>query len=384
MVAVAWLVGYRHRAILGGQLVRDGQPHRERRPAAEPLAVHADRAVVGIDDLLDDRQPQAQAAAVAVARGVALREPVEHVGQEIRRDALPRVADTNAQAGVVLRQRDHDATARRRELDRVAQQVPDHLLQARGVRANLAELASGIELELDPLLLERRLHRIGGGTHLRQRLDPLERHRELAHVEPRHVEQVGNHARLRPATAVDRRDGAHRIVGATALLQHLGPAHDGVQRRTQLVRQHRDEVVLHAAALLRVAARGALAIQPAQAALLEFHALRHVGRDDHRATRLDLGRDVPLDVRQRAVRSRDRHVLRHQRHGRGRAECAHAITEFRRHVLGERVAGDVHVDHREQGRQGGVRIDDAAFVIEQRDAVRGLRVQRLELVLAAL
>ena len=62
----------------------------ERRALARrPALVRLHRAAVQLDQVLDDRQPQPEAAVAARGRGVRLAEALEHVRQELGRDAVP-------------------------------------------------------------------------------------------------------------------------------------------------------------------------------------------------------------------------------------------------------------------------------------------------------
>lgn len=67
---------------------------------------------------------------------IRLPEAVEDVGQEHRRDSVPRVSDHDLDRGLELRQADIDATAMRGELYGVGEQVPDDLLEARCASPN--------------------------------------------------------------------------------------------------------------------------------------------------------------------------------------------------------------------------------------------------------
>src|SRR5690606_16420833 len=73
----------RHRQGAGG----DRQDDRERGLLTGPAAGADGAAVVG-DDLPGDGQPQAAAAGAASTRGVGAPEPVEDVGELLRRDSV--------------------------------------------------------------------------------------------------------------------------------------------------------------------------------------------------------------------------------------------------------------------------------------------------------
>ena len=87
-----------------------------------------------------------------------------------------------------------------------------------------------------------------------QRLEPQ---RELAVHDPREVEQVVHQSHLLADVAVDRLQRPRRqLVEAAVAAQDLGPAEDRLQRRAQLVRQRRDELILQAIGVLGGLARG--------------------------------------------------------------------------------------------------------------------------------
>ena len=83
--------------------------------------------------MADDRQPDAQAAVRAPAAAVELAEAVEHERLELRGDAAAGVANPDHDLLVFGCDVELDAAARRRELDRVRQQVQIALLQVDGV-----------------------------------------------------------------------------------------------------------------------------------------------------------------------------------------------------------------------------------------------------------
>ena len=72
---------------------RDRQQDGERRAAILALAVGRDRAAVQLDQVLDEREAEAEAAVRARAGAVGLPEPLEDVRQHRGRDALAGVAD---------------------------------------------------------------------------------------------------------------------------------------------------------------------------------------------------------------------------------------------------------------------------------------------------
>ena len=92
-----------------------------------------DGAAVELDDVADDREAQPEPAVRPRGHALGLTESVEHVGKELGGDALPRVGHADLRLALHARQPHHDATAGRRELHGVGEEIPDHLLQAVGI-----------------------------------------------------------------------------------------------------------------------------------------------------------------------------------------------------------------------------------------------------------
>ena len=69
--------------------------HHELAAEAQPIAVRGDRAAVHFDDALDERQPDAEAAARSAAGAIGLAEHVEHARQHLRMNADAGVADAH-------------------------------------------------------------------------------------------------------------------------------------------------------------------------------------------------------------------------------------------------------------------------------------------------
>src|SRR5207249_11402196 len=184
------------------------QPDRERRPLPLALALDLDRAAVQLDDVVDDREPETQAAVRARVRAVGLPEGLEDVRQELGRDPLALVADGDDRLPVAAGEPQDDAAAPGGELDRVREEVPHDLLEAGGIA--LDPPPSELEDLLDPNLL-----RLGVGAHrIERRLgDGREIDRpgvedELPGRDARHVQEVLDQLRLRHRTPLDRLDRA--------------------------------------------------------------------------------------------------------------------------------------------------------------------------------
>ena len=91
-----------------------------------------DIAAVQLRDVAHDRRAEPEAALRRRECAFGPAERLEQVRQVFRRNALPRIGDRQPHALACPGQRHDDAPARRRELDRIRQQVRQELARARG------------------------------------------------------------------------------------------------------------------------------------------------------------------------------------------------------------------------------------------------------------
>src|SRR5499426_1674491 len=159
-------------------------------------ALGLDRSAMQLDQVFDERQSKAESAVPSGARRVGLSEAVKDIGQEIRADAFARVAHGDADVRVHALQARFDSTSLRSELDRVGEQVPNHLLQSRGVTCNLTDFGGEISLERDPFGVRRRADRLNRMLDYRDQVHRPEFEPELAADDTGREEQVINQLRL--------------------------------------------------------------------------------------------------------------------------------------------------------------------------------------------
>src|SRR5207249_12250474 len=93
------------------------------------LRFRADPAAGCFDQLFDDGQPDAGAAAGAVPGLLDPIEALEDVGQILLRDAVACVADADEDIAPPSLGRDRDQSAVRRVAGRVLEQIGEHLRQ---------------------------------------------------------------------------------------------------------------------------------------------------------------------------------------------------------------------------------------------------------------
>ena len=163
----------------------DGE--RELRTGAAPAA-HGDRAAHQFHQLLADRQAQAGAAVAPRGDDVALFEDPEKPFDDVRGHADSGVADRDAQADRIRRRRRLRIAVDAQqhfpgfgELDRVAEQIGQHLAQAAGV-ADQRGGYFGRDLvgEFHPLLVGARSEQLGDILDQRRELEFLRLQLELS------------------------------------------------------------------------------------------------------------------------------------------------------------------------------------------------------------
>ena len=225
-------------------------------PWPAPSLVDGHLAAVHLDQMLDDRQAEPEAAVGAGEALVGLPEALEHVGQELAAGCPTPVSVMVTRICESTRvERDVDAPARRRELDGVRQQVPEHLLQPLGVAVHARRPVVDVELEPMPLASA------AGRTVSMRVADDARERRPAAGAgcsRPVIMRETSRTSAISCACALALRSTisstlATRAGSTRACPQHRHPAEDGVERRPQLVRQRGEELVLQPVGLLGVA-----------------------------------------------------------------------------------------------------------------------------------
>jgi hypothetical protein len=219
--------------------------------------VGGDSPTVLLDEALHDGEAEAEAAARAMERDVALRERLEdgleHLGGEANapilhaEDRLP-----------VLPARDHaDRLPGGRVLDGVVEEVADDLLEAN--RITFHHEGARIREERDVLRARhRRLARLDALADDLPEIEGTPLEGDLARHDPGYIEQVVDEAGEMLSLTAD--DGPRPPLGLRSgieSIEHGGGVDDRGQGIAELVPQHGQEIVLGLARALGRGARGA-------------------------------------------------------------------------------------------------------------------------------
>jgi hypothetical protein len=75
----------------------DRHDEREGRALAASFTGRCDGSPMQLDEVTDDRETEPKAPMPTRRRGILLTEPIEHVREEVRIDAVPRITDDHHQ-----------------------------------------------------------------------------------------------------------------------------------------------------------------------------------------------------------------------------------------------------------------------------------------------
>ena len=123
----------------------------------------------------------------------------------------PWSATVSSRSASVCSSRTSDPAALGRELHRVVEQVPHHLLEARRIPEQRLAMALEGDVDGDVAGARRRLDVLDGGGDLLGRVEPLPLDLQLARRDPRHVEQVGDELGLDAGVALDGVDARDHV-----------------------------------------------------------------------------------------------------------------------------------------------------------------------------
>ena len=199
-----------------------------------------------LDEVPDEREPETKARELPVDALIVLAEPLEQIRKEVGRDAGAGVADRDVDDPRVLPEPHGDPAPLRRELHRVGEQVPEHLLQPILHHPGPSPAPGSTSAhERQPFRLNGRPDHIDRGFQDRHQIARLELQPGLARDDRRDVEHVAHEPNERAGISIDQLERAGAAVfGDLAFSKHLRVAHQRVQGRAQLMRQRRQELVL--------------------------------------------------------------------------------------------------------------------------------------------
>ena len=263
-----------------------------------------------LDEIPHDRQTQSQPAVLPADRFVGLPEAFEHMRQKLRIDAGSGVTDANADvAGLSLVNLDGHRAGGRGELDRVGQEIPDHLLQAFRISVNHAPGTRRGGSAASHLSLSATGRTASSAAPT---TEPTSTGRTFNRTPPVMMRDTSRMSAtscawscaLRSMTSRARRELAASILPS----EQPRPAQDRVERRAQLVREHGEKLVLRAIGRLCLAAGLRLAAEQVFAFTLRFthgrllphsaHELADLGADSgHRSQKVRIRRqNAPIEA----------------------------------------------------------------------------------------
>src|SRR5690349_16004602 len=184
----------------------------ERGPLSD-RAFHARRAVVRGHQVLDNREAQPGAAELARARLVHPVEALEQARQILLRNADPGIAHKELDHLGPRRGADRDFAARGRVLDRVIQQVAQHLRHGFAIAPNHGIVRSRLFAQTNPRFLRDRPHHFQSVVNhvidqVRAKLEFL-----ALLLDAREREQIFGEPRQPLGVVADDGEKAHVVIG---------------------------------------------------------------------------------------------------------------------------------------------------------------------------
>ena len=206
-----------------------------------------------LDQALRDGQADAAAAAGATrARAVGAVKTVEDVGEMFGRDAHPRIRHADRHLVAVTNRRNPHFALRRRVLQRVADEIEQHLPDAVLVRLDERKVGRQAGGQGHALLLELASKpRYGGGHQLRCRERP-EVQPERIRLDAAEFLQIV-HQTAQPVSFLINLPKGFIVGGQDSVNQALHRTLDGRERRAQLVGHVADQLAAHRLDLFELA-----------------------------------------------------------------------------------------------------------------------------------
>ena len=170
---------------------------------------------------------------------------IEDVGQELGRDALPRIDDGDHRPIAGATEAHTDAPAVGSEPDGVDEEMPHDLAEARGITGHDAHRHAELELDGQALRLRDRSRGVGGGANDAAQVHRLQIQPHAPQRNPREIEQRVDLARLQERRVIEPVEGARNHRRLTRLLaQHLDPEADRIEGVAELVGQRVGQLVV--------------------------------------------------------------------------------------------------------------------------------------------
>src|SRR5882724_6237816 len=258
------------------------QPNDELASAPRAIAERLDPSAVELPESAHECETDAEPALRVIEPARALRGQVEHVRDQIERNADAGVGNADYREVLLAADANADRAARRGVLDRVRQEIRDDLVEPRRVGARPDRLGPNVDdVTLEPTHARQVAHR---PLNTGRQVQWLTSQDDVSAGDVGDIEEIVD----QPAEVGDlvanclpREPGD--VVLTPDTVENADRADDGRERVPQLVAQHRQEFVLRPVGGLCLGACGLRAHQQMLALLLDAPALfdeRPLG-DDH-------------------------------------------------------------------------------------------------------
>ena len=262
------------RAALEQRLLRlrvglaEGHLHVQRAPLPEARALGPHLPAVQLDQLAHQREADAGPLVAARRRVVHLREAVEDPLELIGGNPHPGVRHRKVHAARLAPHRQLDPPARLRELQRIPDQVHQHLVERIRISVKPLHRLQRSALEPHALALRQPASALDHVAHQPRRIQAQPAHLQLAALDLRQIQQIVDQLQQPQPVRMHR---ANHLPHERRQLPEL-PRPNALQRR-QHQRQRRPQLVMQ---IRRKPRLGAIQLTELIAGLLELSALLEI------------------------------------------------------------------------------------------------------------
>ena len=345
------------RTRLGGCVPRQAETHPRAMPGGA-AQLHA--SPVRLHDLAADGQAQTGTAAVRTSR----LQRIEDLGDVLVADADPGILHLDADLVLRYRDRDHHPPLVG-ELERIAEQIEQHLLDALGVAGDERQGRSAQpQLQTQAARLEQWLHELH--DLIEQAIEaaggPVQHHAPLAGGGE--VQDLVDEPQQPPSTGIDQAQGLRLRLGHGAACPCQQPSHqaeNAIERGTQLVGDHGQKAVLEFVGAFQVADGRLLRL----GALL-LQGIDAVGQGQRQQQGLEHHPELRTPVAEQVDRN---HIVGHQQaHAAEGEEDQHAEQEEARGEIAAMVGPEAaeHEAGKADGGDGAEQVDGQGIGQQQR------------------
>lgn len=188
------------------------------------------------DEMSHDGEAESEAAMLSSRRTISLTKTFEYVRKEGGRNARTAVCDIDAHMLPEVGEIDANVAALWCELDGIREQIPQDLLESRGIPARHHRFGGQSQADGDPLGLRCGPYGVDARADDRREIDRPHVKKQPPGNNAGDIQQIGDEPCLYLGIPLDRLECPPAVLFADGVVQqHAGPSDDRIQRGPQFV-----------------------------------------------------------------------------------------------------------------------------------------------------